>query len=213
MIKVGLTGNRYTGKDIVGRIFEQINVPVFNVDVIIKFILQYKNDIDSDIKIQLGRGVFTNDGFLDPRKFNTTEKFNRLLEIVEPDLFMAYQKFIVKNKKSLYTIFHSSILFENGWDKKMDQNISVFSPKDVRIARCKRQNHTMSLQNIYDFMSTEYDDLTINRKSNYVIHNYDDALSLTAQVDDIDRKLVDLYLKDKMGNNFTNSTIVKNIMS
>lgn len=217
MIKVGLTGNRYSGKDVIARIFEQVKVPVFNADAILKFILQYKTDIDSDIKVQLGSSVFLNDGFLDPKKFNTTEKFNRLIEVVESDLFKAYDKFILKNKSSVYTIFHSSILFEKGWDKKMDHSISVFAPKDIRIGRCKKITN-MSLQNAYDYMTGECDDLYKNQKATYVVHNYDDAvIGLTAQVDQIDRSIVDKYLKNKQtirvtGDN-NSSSLIKNIMS
>ena len=32
MIKVGLSGNRYAGKDAVSKLFEQIRVPVFDAD-------------------------------------------------------------------------------------------------------------------------------------------------------------------------------------
>ena len=39
MIKVGLSGNRYAGKDAVSRLFEQIRVPVFDADIVLKFIL------------------------------------------------------------------------------------------------------------------------------------------------------------------------------
>ena len=41
MIKVGLSGNRYSGKNRVVAMFKQIGIPVFEADVILKFILQH----------------------------------------------------------------------------------------------------------------------------------------------------------------------------
>ena len=39
MIKVGLSGNRYSGKSTVCKLFKQIGIPVFEADVILKFII------------------------------------------------------------------------------------------------------------------------------------------------------------------------------
>jgi dephospho-CoA kinase len=50
MIKVGLTGNRFSGKDTVCKLFEQIGVPVFNADVVLKFILNYNYEINYKIR-------------------------------------------------------------------------------------------------------------------------------------------------------------------
>ena len=46
MLKVGLSGNRYAGKDAVSRLFEQIRVPVFDADIVLKFILNYNFEIN-----------------------------------------------------------------------------------------------------------------------------------------------------------------------
>ena len=51
MIKVGLSGNRYAGKDAVSRLFEQIRVPVFDADIVLKFILNYNFEKASLLKL------------------------------------------------------------------------------------------------------------------------------------------------------------------
>lgn len=196
MIKVGLTGNRYSGKDRITRLFEQISIPVFNADIILKFILQYNLEIDKQIKIELGQSVYTLAGYLDPQKFNTTEKFNRLIDIVEPELFKAYEKFQNKHKdKSIYTIFHSSILFERDWNKKMDYVVTTFAPKSDRIERANLQEPVLLTSVIYGLMANEVDDLEKNRLSTYIIHNYDDAIDIIKQVDNIDQQIIDKFLK------------------
>jgi len=197
MIKVGLTGNRYSGKDRVAKLFEQISIPVFNADVILKFILQYNLDIDKQIKVQLGSSIFDLSGHLDPQKFNTTEKFNRLMDIVEPELFKAYEKFQLKHPESIYCIFHSSILFERDWNKKMDYTITTFSPKKDRIQRANSVEPVLLTSVIYDLMSKEIEDLEKNKLSTYIVHNYEGTIDITKQIDGIDQQIIDRYLKDE----------------
>ena len=195
MIKVGLTGNRYSGKDRVTKMFEQISIPVFHADVILKFILQYDLALDKEIKIQLGQSVYDTNGRLDPQKFDNSEKFNRLIDIVEPALFQAYERFQLKNTQSIYCIFHSSILFERGWDKKLDQTITVFAPKSEKVKRVQLVEPMLLTSTIYDLMSKEIDDLDKNKASTYIIHNYSDATDITRQIDNIDQQIIDKYLK------------------
>lgn len=198
MIKVGLTGNRYSGKDRIAKLFEQISIPVFNADVVLKFILQYNLEIDKRIKIELGHTAYNLSGYLDPQKFNSTEKFNRLIDIVEPELFKAYEKFQLKKAKdSVYTIFHSSILFERDWNKKMDYNITTFAPKVERIKRANSQEPALLTQVLYGLMANEVDDLEKNKLSTYIVHNYADAIDITKQVDNIDQQLIDKFLKSE----------------
>ena len=42
MIEVALTGNRYTGKDFIAKKFRKINVPVFDGDTVLKFIINHR---------------------------------------------------------------------------------------------------------------------------------------------------------------------------
>jgi dephospho-CoA kinase len=49
MIKVGLSGNRYSGKNRIAKIFTQIGVPVFEADVILKFILNHNHELQAEI--------------------------------------------------------------------------------------------------------------------------------------------------------------------
>ena len=69
MIKVGLTGNRYSGKDVCSKIFQQIDVPVFNADIVLKFILNYNYEINYKIRNAFGDVFSLNGDLLDINKF------------------------------------------------------------------------------------------------------------------------------------------------
>lgn len=199
MIKIGLTGNRYSGKNRVVNIFKQIGVPVFEADVIVKFILQHNYELQAEISDKIGR-IYFKDSLLNEDKLKIDGKFPKIIQIIKPDLMSAWEKFRLKNQSSIYCIFHSSILFESELHKEMNQNISVFSPFADRVERCKFLTKK-SVSSIYGLLRTEMDEFEKNKISKYVIHNYNidntfygDAMS---QVNQIDKLIIDNYLKEK----------------
>ncbi len=200
MLKVGLSGNRFSGKNRVATLFKQIGIPVFEADVILKFILQHNYELQAVIADSIGRQYFT-DGLINGEKIKNSGQFSKILEIVKPDLMAAWERFQKNNYKSIYCIFHSSILFETNLKDEMDFNIAVFAPFQDRVERCKFLTKK-SVSSIYTLVSTEMDELEKNKLSKYVIHNYNndspfygDALK---QVNDIDKKIIDEYIKNKM---------------
>ena len=195
MLTIGLTGCRYSGKTSVGKLFNKIGVPVFNADVVLKFIINFRTYVDEPIKSNIGSHVYKN-GFLDPTKFLTTASFDKLIDIVEFELFQAWERFKLKHSKSSYVIFESSILFERGYESKFDAVISVFAPKEDRVYRCK-MNTSMNIEYIWNIFSKEMPDLNKNNRSNYVIHNYDSGPDVLNQVNSLDKKIIDHIINNQ----------------
>jgi dephospho-CoA kinase len=198
MIKIGLTGNRYSGKDTVAKMFEQIGIPVFNADIILKFILNFDINVNKDILDNYGEYIFTGpDSMIDPKKIRSKKDFDKLVNFAEFELKRAYERFRLENRQAVYTIFHSSIIFERGWDKDMDYTINVFAPKDVRSLRCEKITK-QSAYNISQLIKGEMDDLVKNKLADYTIHNYASCAiafgDTCDQVNRIDRKIIDKYL-------------------
>jgi dephospho-CoA kinase len=200
MLKVGLSGNRYSGKNRIVNLFKQIGVPVFEADVILKFILSHNYELQAEIADRVGRKYFK-DGLLNTEKVKTDGKFSSILDIVEPELYRTWERFLQKNNKAVYCIFHSSILFEKEWNKSMDINVTVFAPYADRIERCKFLTNK-SVSSIYSLTKLEMDELDKNNLSDFVIHNYNNDSPFygdtLTQVNDIDKKIVDKFLKDNM---------------
>jgi dephospho-CoA kinase len=200
MLKVGLSGNRYSGKNRIVNLFKQIGVPVFEADVILKFILSHNYELQAEIADRVGRKYFK-DGLLNTEKVKTDGKFSSILDIVEPELYRTWERFLQKNNKAVYCIFHSSILFEKEWNKAMDINVAVFAPHADRIERCKFLTNK-SVSSIYSLTKLEMDELDKNNLSDFVIHNYNNDSPFygdtLTQVNDIDKKIVDKFLKDNM---------------
>lgn len=193
MIKVGLSGNRYSGKDTIAKLFKQISIPVFHADIILKFIISRDLATIQEIKEQVGGHIFFS-GDIDKNRVTDLE-FEKILKVSTTHLMKAYDAFNEKNKKSIYSIFHSSFLFETDWADKMDYNINVFTPKIHRIERCKHLTN-MSVTDITKMLKTEMDDLDKNSMSTYIIHNYEN-MDILNQVNKIDQKIIDLYLREE----------------
>lgn len=203
MITVGLSGNRYSGKKTVCTLFEKIGIPVFDADTVLKFILNYNQDVLSDIRKVLGNDAFYGHS-LDFRHLNK-KQFESILSIVEADIFKAYTRFnkVHEAKGAIYTIFKSSVLFEYEWDKKVDLSINVFSPDTDRMKRCKYKTN-MGLLIIRDKMKEEMESLEKSNLADYIIKNNNEdsigfdskspSANLLKQVNEIDQEIINEYI-------------------
>jgi dephospho-CoA kinase len=206
MITLGLSGGRYSGKTTTTEVFKRIGVPIFDADLILKFILNHNHELLGEVRKTLGSDIFMNHQ-LDFRRLKG-KTFDKILDIVEDDIFNAYRKFNVKKeeKGAIYTIFSSSILFEREWDKKLDMSISVFAPEGDRLKRARYQTNE-GLLCIRDKMKTEMDPLTKNEEADFIINNFNNGEvvgyiglqpsklpNLLKQVNQVDQKIIDEYI-------------------
>jgi len=201
MIKVALTGSRYSGKDSVAKAFRQIGVPVFEADTVLKFILNFDVSVNKDILDNYGKYIFTGPGAtIDPKSIKSKKDFDRLIDFAEYPLNCAYERFREENRESIYTIFHSSILFERGWNESMDHTIAVFAPSSICAERAERAEKS-SRAKIEALMSCEMDPLQKTQLADFVIHNFESASAAfgdsVMQICKIDQKIVDKFLDQK----------------
>ena len=207
MIKVGLTGNFYSGHNEVGEIFEERGIPVFDADVVLKFMINYSPKHIEKIKESFGDDIYKL-CLLDMKRFSTTKRFDDLLDILQLDLIKSYEKWRIRNYNHFYTIFKSSILFERNLDTSMNFNISVFRPKVER--RKDLKNHTsMPISKIDEILNGEMEELTKNAKADFVIHNYINYSLSSNNADHINIQIININ-KTLMNKN---NHVVKNILT
>lgn len=193
LVHVALTGSRKSGKDGVAKLFRQLGVPVFEADAVLKYILNYRDDVVASVRKHFGNEYIIGD-YINPMAFDTDQKFDDLLNLVEFDLFEAYSKFNKNNSDKSYTIFHSSLIFERNWRSKFDYTITVFTPKEDRMYRYRIETGD-SVKVVDTLFSKEMPDLSKNTLSDYIIHNYDGCPDIVKQVTNIDQQLVDNCIK------------------
>jgi len=192
MIKVGLSGNRYSGKNEVCDIFRKISIPVFEADTVLKFIINNDSSVNNQIISKL-KPLYGKFAYVDPKFIRSKKEFDMVIDCAQHKLMSAYEVFSEKHKSSIYTIFHSSILFERNWHKLMNQSIAIFCPKITRMERCKELTN-MKISDVAMLMRNEIDDLDKNKMANFIIHNYNGRRALE-QVNQVDQFIIDSYLR------------------
>lgn len=191
MYKVGLTGNFYSGYDDVVKDFENIDVPVFDADLVFKYMINYSPKYTDTIINKFGENVYIN-GLLNIDKFSRDD-FNKLFDIIQLDIIKAYEKWRFNKWNSKYTIFKCGFLYERTFDKHMDFSINIYKPKNERksIVRSKTNISTLRIEDIF---FNELDEIYKNQKSNYIIHNYfSNPQSVETQVSHINKSILSKY--------------------
>lgn len=214
LLNIGLTGSRYSGKSSVAKLFIQLGVPVFDADAIMKYILNYRKSMPESVRRAFGR-EYAFDEYINPFAFDTDEKFENLIDLIEFELFEAYDRFRKKHTDSQYTIFHSSIIFEKNWNKKFDRVITVYTPKNERIDRYRNITGD-KLEVIHSLFSKEINEIHKNQSSDHIIHNYLNAPDILKQIESIDSKIVDFYLsvnKKNKNDDFSYHGSINNILT
>jgi dephospho-CoA kinase len=193
MLSIGLTGNRMSGKNLVMNTFKQAGVPVFDADLVLKYLLNYRPDITMSVLGNMGDEYLVQGSYIDLSKIDDDSKFNDLLDLLDFQITEAYNKFRSRHK-SQYTIFKCSWLFERDMCSRFDLIINVFAPKDVRVMR-HRVEVGANLTESYNLFKNELTDIYKNNNSDYIIHSYDCGLCVLNQVNNIDMKIVDSLIK------------------
>jgi dephospho-CoA kinase len=187
MYKVGLTGNLYSGYEDVAIQFQKLGVPVFDADIVSKFMIHYDEFISREIRIQFGESAFQH-GFLNERAFNSTSKLELLLDTINKKLIQSWERFRLKHIDSEYVIFKYALLFERSIDTSMDYTICSFTPKDERVLRLK-ESEGLPFIEAYSLIENGPDDIQKNKLATYIVHNYSEAQSLETQVAWIHKKI------------------------
>ena len=170
MYKVGLTGNFYSGYGDVADAFEMKGVPVFDSDLVLKFMINYSESTIEKMKSKFGTSIYRQ-GLLDMKRFESESEMERLLDYLQLDLMKSYEKWRVKHLNKPYTIFKSSILFEKDLNQSMNFVITTYRPKVDRRKDIQSLTH-LPYSKISDILDNEMDEDKKNEKSDYVIHNY-----------------------------------------
>lgn len=185
MIKVGLTGSKYSGKKHTVQEFRKLGVKVFDADLAIKYLLNFNIEVIREVQLQMGNKASSN-FYITKGYFDSDKKMIVLLKLIEDELFSIWDNYIKKHPNEKYIIFKCSCLYEMGWNKKFDKNIMIFSShktnKDRMYYLYKKNNYP-----IYD-LNNEMDMYEKNSKSDIVIHNYDQQ-NIFKQISDANTKL------------------------
>lgn len=211
-LEVGITGNRYSGVDTISNLYDKLGVPIFYADVVIKFLLNKNYEIIEEIRNFLPE-YFSDDYVIDYKKITKDNKFQTILNIIEPELFRAYSNFSRKYYNRMYIIFSSSILFEMDWQKKFDLVVDVYAPMHERYERSKKINNIGKFDAVSNIKKSFKEVIDENKKkelADYIIYNNDiSTVDVLKQVDIIDKNIIEYYYDIKYFKQNTTKNLIK----
>ena len=184
---IGLTGGIGSGKTTVARIFNMLNVPVYNSDDAGRKITDKNPLVKSAIKNQFGDDMFDENENLNREKlsaivFNDSTALAKLNAIIHPAVANDFKTWCA-NQSSPYVIKETAILFEHGLDKHLDGVIVVEAPDELRIKRVMRRNG-ITEEAVRNRIQQQLPQNELISRADWVIHNNEEEL-LIPQVLDI----------------------------
>lgn len=189
-LKIGITGGIGVGKSVVTKIFKLLGIPTYDADKEAKDIM-IKNDAVRDALISaFGSEVYFVDGslnreWLGKRVFSNSVELKKLNAIVHPAVIQDADDW-ANSQTSTYSVKEAALLFESGSYKKLDINILVVSPLELRIKRVMERDR-VDREEVLRRISKQMPEEEKEKLADYLIYN-DDEHSLIDQVIDLHQK-------------------------
>lgn len=179
MIKVGLTGGIGSGKSTVARVFETLQIPVYNSDIRAKWLQENDDKVIAAIKHLFGESIYTPTGQLNRVEigklvFNNKQLLEALNAIIHPAVAADFEAWYAQ-QSAPYCIKEAAILFESGANKGLDKTITVSAPQDIRLQRVIARDNTTS-ELVLKRMANQWDEARKIELSDFVIMNDDKTL-------------------------------------
>lgn len=187
MIKVAITGNIASGKSQVEKILISMGYKVADTDKINHFILA------SDIKtINKIKDAFKDDDILEENGEISRDKLGKIVfsvgwkkikleEILHKEINHKLEDFYTENNDKNIVFVSIPLLFETNQEDKFDKIIFVSADEDVRLKRLiERNGYDLKYAKIR--IASQQKEAEKLKKSDYIIYNNSDLISLQKQV-------------------------------
>jgi dephospho-CoA kinase len=183
MIKLGITGTIGSGKTIVSRILEIIEIPVYNADDNAKKIMLDDKSIRENLVKYFGEEVYNgnslNKKLLSERIFSSDDDRKYVNSIVHPKVISDFQEWSAKQASNIVAI-ESALLYEAGIDKIINYIIDVQSPNELVKARLKARDN-ISVAEIEKRINVQLGSRSSQKNYNFAILN-DENNSVIEQI-------------------------------
>ncbi len=185
MIRIGLTGGIGSGKSTVAQLFAELGVECYDSDSRAKALMQEDPALREGLMRLFGSGVYSPEGQLDRAAvasavFGNPERLAQLNGAVHPAVAHDWERWCAERSGRDAVILESAILFESGFDAKVDLSVTVSVPEHLRIERCMARDGVPA-EAVRRRIAAQWSDEERERRADHVISNID-AATLRQQV-------------------------------
>lgn len=180
MLKIGITGGIGSGKSIVAKVFEHLDIPVYNADTAAKSLMEKNPGLRASITELFGPEAYLNGTLNRPFISSLVFKDSRLLAALNALVHPAtiqYGKEWMNRQYSPYAIKEAALIFESGTQDELDYVIGVYAPQALRIHRVM-QRDTVTREQVMQRMANQLDESLKMKLCDVVVVNDDQQLVL-----------------------------------
>ena len=147
MLRIGLTGGIATGKSTVSNYLKELAYPLIDADVIARQLVEPGQEGLERLVARFGRKILDETGSLNrqalgQRLFGDAQLRQEVDQLLHP---LIYEALEVESQRlaqagAKLAFFDIPLLYETGYDQKMDQVWVVYLPHDLQVERLMARN-------------------------------------------------------------------------
>lgn len=161
IVQLGITGGMGVGKTTVCRVFQCLNIPVFDADQEAKALYERDEEVRHELIQLLGRDIYLgkkiNKPLLASHIFSNPEIRHKINELIHPRVGQLSKTWF-QQQKAPYGIKEAALLLESGAYKELDAIILVSAPMPWRLEQLKKRNPDWSMQEIQQRIDAQWQD-------------------------------------------------------
>ncbi|MFP5505481.1 MAG: dephospho-CoA kinase [Gammaproteobacteria bacterium] len=195
MLRIGLTGGIGSGKTTVANLFAARGVPVIDTDVVARELVEPGQPALAEIAARFGADLLDANGRLDrarlrERVFADTGKRQELEAILHPRIQTAMEHRAAQTDAP-YVLLVIPLLFEAGWQDRVDRVLLVDVPENLQRARVAARDRLEPAQ-IDAILAAQAGREQRRAGADDIIDNSGDAAALEPQVDVLHQRYMGL---------------------
>ena len=181
---LGITGGIGAGKTTVSKIFQTLDIPVFDADAEAKACYRDADTI-AEISATFGHDIFINDVLqpkvLASKVFAFKDKLKKLESIIHPKVHDRWIEFAIKHGDQPYIIRENAILIPSGGHLTCDKVLLIIAPLEDRINRVMARSK-ITREGIIERINHQWSDDEMLPYCHFVIENKQEPLALDALI-------------------------------
>ena len=147
MLRIGLTGGIATGKSTVSNYLKELAYPLIDADVIARQLVEPGQEGLERLVVRFGREILDESGALNrqvfgQRLFRDAQLRQEVDQLLHPLIYEALEAESQRLAQAgaQLAFFDIPLLYETGYDQKMDQVWVVYLPHDLQVERLMARN-------------------------------------------------------------------------
>ena len=181
MVRLGITGGIGSGKSVVCRLLQMLDVPVYDSDSRAKWLMANSLALRERLCARFGAEIYEGGVLqrrvLAERVFSDAEALAALNAIVHPAVAEDFCVWAAEREAegADVVVLESAILLSSGFDRFVDRCVAVVAPEELRVARAVARDGA-SVEQIEARIAAQMSQQEVASRCDYVIVNDEESM-------------------------------------